>query len=271
MNASLYHHMRKLMVLCLLGSALPAQAAAPVEAVALFKDRVVVRSSAGQEMIRVGQTSPGGVTLLEADTQGARIEYQGEVIALSLSNRVSTTYTRPAVKTVRINQDNIGQYRTRGLINGHYVNFLVDTGASVVAMSERHEQAMGLDYRAGEKGYVETLFGRRIHLGGINDKNPSRRGFQERAAINAPIQGSAADVIRRAMVRLPGALAEAGLGAKMLLQVHDELIFEAPKAEVEKTCEVVAKIMRDAPTPAVELTVPLDVEASAGKNWDEAH
>src|ERR1700759_5373802 len=103
---------------------------------------------------------------------------------------------------------------------------------------------------AREKGYVETLFGRRIHIREINSKVPGFRGGAERAAINAPIQGSAADIIRRAMVRLPGALAEKNLSARMLLQVHDELIFEAPDKEVEATRKLVVSIMEKAPLPA---------------------
>jgi len=124
---------------------------------------------------------------------------------------------------------------------------------------------------AKASGYVQTVFGRRTYVGGVNDKNPAMRGYAERQAINAPIQGSAADVIRRAMIRMPAALRNAKLSAKMLLQVHDELIFEAPKAEAEKTCEVAAKVMKGAPEPVVKLSVPLDVEARAGKTWDEAH
>ena len=124
---------------------------------------------------------------------------------------------------------------------------------------------------AKANGYVETIFGRRAYVGGINEKNPARRGYAERQAINAPIQGSAADVIRRAMIRMPAALQKKKLAAKMLLQVHDELIFEAPKEEAEKTCEVVSDVMTAAPAPAVNLSVPLDVEARPGKTWDEAH
>ena len=124
---------------------------------------------------------------------------------------------------------------------------------------------------AHKNGYVETVFGRRIHLPAINSKNPAEKSFMERAAINAPIQGSAADIIRRAMIRMPGALARAGLDARMLLQVHDELIFEAPEAQAEKTCKEVAAIMSAAAEPAVTLSVPLDVDARAAKNWDEAH
>ncbi len=122
-----------------------------------------------------------------------------------------------------------------------------------------------------DNGYVETVFGRRVHLPGINDKNGARRSFSERAAINAPIQGSAADIIKRAMIRLPDALKEAGLSARMLLQVHDELIFEAPEAETEQTAAVVKTVMEKAALPAVEISVPLIVDAGIGDNWGEAH
>jgi len=124
---------------------------------------------------------------------------------------------------------------------------------------------------ARKQGYVETLFGRRAHYADINSKNQQVRSFKERAAINAPIQGSAADIIRRAMVRMEGALAEAKLSARMLLQVHDELIFEAPEGEVDKTIEVACAVMENSPSPAVHLAVPLKVDAAAGDNWDEAH
>jgi DNA polymerase-1 len=124
---------------------------------------------------------------------------------------------------------------------------------------------------ARQKGYVETLFGRRIHIREINSKIPGLRGGAERAAINAPIQGAAADIIRRAMIRVPGALARAGLKAKMLLQVHDELVFEAPVGETDATCAIVSSVMEKAALPALDLSVPLVVEARAAHNWDEAH
>jgi len=120
-------------------------------------------------------------------------------------------------------------------------------------------------------GYVETLFGRRIHIREINSKIQGFRGGAERAAINAPIQGTAADIIRRAMIRMPEALASAGLKARMLLQVHDELVFEAADAEVEKTRSVAVKIMEGASLPAVPLSVKLTVDARAAQNWDAAH
>lgn len=124
---------------------------------------------------------------------------------------------------------------------------------------------------ARENGYVETIFGRRAHYPEIRSSNPQMRAFNERAAINAPIQGAAADIIRRAMVRMEKALPEAGLNARMLLQVHDELIFDVPEAEVEATLPVVRSVMEGAAMPAVALKVPLQVEARAADNWDEAH
>ncbi|MEN3793447.1 DNA polymerase I [Fulvimarina sp. MAC3] len=124
---------------------------------------------------------------------------------------------------------------------------------------------------AKKHGYVETLFGRRAHYPDITAKNPQIRSFNERAAINAPIQGTAADVIRRAMVRMEDALSEAGLSAMMLLQVHDELVFEVEDDQIDVTIEVVTKVMETASSPRVTLSVPLEVEAKAASNWDEAH
>ncbi|MCX8995637.1 DNA polymerase I [Rhizobiaceae bacterium BDR2-2] len=126
---------------------------------------------------------------------------------------------------------------------------------------------------AREKGYVETIFGRRAYYPEIRSSNPQVRAFNERAAINAPIQGSAADIIRRAMIRMEGALSHAGLGekAKMLLQVHDELIFEVEDEAVEATLGVVTQTMENATRPSLEMKVPLKVDARAAHNWDEAH
>jgi DNA polymerase-1 len=120
-------------------------------------------------------------------------------------------------------------------------------------------------------GFVETLFGRRIHIREINSKVPGHRGGAERAAINAPIQGAAADVIRRAMVKLPPILAENKIKATMLLQVHDELIFEALEKEVAQASALIKSVMEKAALPAAQITVPLVVEARAADNWDAAH
>ncbi|MEN0086824.1 MAG: DNA polymerase, partial [Pseudomonadota bacterium] len=124
---------------------------------------------------------------------------------------------------------------------------------------------------AREHGYVETIFGRRAHYPEIRSANGAMRAFNERAAINAPIQGSAADIIRRAMIRMDAALEDAKLSAKMLLQVHDELIFEVPDAEVDLTIELVRTVMESATEPVMQLKVPLIAEAQAATNWDEAH
>ncbi|WP_282095136.1 DNA polymerase I [Epibacterium ulvae] len=121
---------------------------------------------------------------------------------------------------------------------------------------------------AKEHGYVETLFGRKIHTPDIASKGP-RAGFAKRAAINAPIQGTAADVIRRAMIRMPDAIAH--LPARMLLQVHDELLFEVPEAAVDETIATAKRVMETAAAPAVQLDVKLVVDAGKGANWAEAH
>ena len=123
-----------------------------------------------------------------------------------------------------------------------------------------------------QHGYVETLFGRRTYISTINDKNPNQRNFAERQAINAPIQGTAADIIRRAMIRMEAALSAAGLDqVRMLLQVHDELIFETPQSLADEACAVIRQVMSSAAEPAVNLAVPLVVEAGQGATWGAAH
>ncbi len=120
---------------------------------------------------------------------------------------------------------------------------------------------------AHEHGFVTTAFGRRVWTPGIKDKNPARRNFQERAAINAPLQGAAADIIKIAMARVPDAIADAGLDARMLLQVHDELLFEVPEDQADALAETAKKVMES----AVKLSVPLKVETGAARTWAEAH
>jgi DNA polymerase-1 len=120
-------------------------------------------------------------------------------------------------------------------------------------------------------GYVTTLFGRKCHYPDITASNPSIRSFNERAAVNARLQGTAADIIRRAMVRMDEALARERLAAQMLLQVHDELVFQVPEGEIGRTIPVIKRVMEEAPLPAIALTVPLHVDAHAADNWEEAH
>lgn len=133
------------------------------------------------------------------------------------------------------------------------------------------------DYMAEQRrivkneGFVTTIFGRKINFPNANSAHPAERSFVERASINAPIQGSAADIIRRAMVRMEPALARARIKADMLLQVHDELIFEVDKGTEAEAMPVIQHVMENAAAPAVNLTVPLKVDAHAAHNWDEAH
>jgi DNA polymerase-1 len=157
-----------------------------------------------------------------------------------------------------------GLARQLGISNGEardYIDAYFEKYPGIKAYMETTKK------KARDTGYVTTLFGRKCHMRGINDKNPNMRGFAERAAINAPIQGGAADIIKRAMIRLPGALAEAKSKARMLLQVHDELVFEVPEAELAETTALVKKVMEG----AAHLDVPLVVDTGHGQNWGEAH
>lgn len=122
-----------------------------------------------------------------------------------------------------------------------------------------------------EHGFVTTIFGRKCHMPEIASKNPARRNFAERAAINAPLQGAAADIIKRAMIRMHGALSESKLKTRMLLQVHDELLFEVPEKEVDAAAQLARDIMEGACAPALALSVPLVAEAGVADNWAEAH
>ena len=122
-----------------------------------------------------------------------------------------------------------------------------------------------------EDGYVSTIFGRKVNFPNARSSNPAERSFVERASINAPIQGSAADIIRRAMIRMEGALKDAGAEAAMLLQVHDELIFEVDEARADTVMPVIVRTMETAAVPALQLTVSIKVDAHAAKDWDGAH
>ena len=150
----------------------------------------------------------------------------------------------------------IGPGEARGYIDRYFIRY-----PEIRAYMDRARK------EAQANGYVVTPFGRRCWIAGIQDKNPARRAYGERQAINAPLQGGAADIIKRAMVRLPAALAKAGLKARMLLQVHDELLFEAPEHEAP----ALAALLRDVMESAATLSVPLVVETGVGKTWAEAH
>jgi DNA polymerase-1 len=157
-------------------------------------------------------------------------------------------------------QLSIPQSESRDYINAYFEKF-----PNIKAYMERTKT------EAREDGYVETLFGRRIHISGFTASNPAMRGFAERQAINAPIQGTAADIIKRAMIRLPQQMTEKAVPADMLLQVHDELIFEVPDGRVDDATAIIIEVMETAAAPVLDLAVPLVVEAGVANSWAEAH
>ena len=120
---------------------------------------------------------------------------------------------------------------------------------------------------AREQGYVETVFKRRLYLPEINSRNAARRQYAERTAINAPMQGTAADIIKRAMIAIDIRLLQQHAGIKLIMQVHDELVFEIPADQVDAATGVIRQHMEG----AAELAVPLKVDIGVGDNWDEAH
>lgn len=157
-----------------------------------------------------------------------------------------------------------GLARQLGIARGEAQGFIdayFDKFPEIRAYMERTKE------EARTHGFVRTALGRKCFTPGIREKNPNLRAFAERAAINAPIQGGAADILKRAMIALPPALTEAGLKARMLLQVHDELVFEVPEAEAEATATLVKRVMEG----AARLDVPLVVETGIAKTWAEAH
>ncbi len=142
-----------------------------------------------------------------------------------------------------------------------YVNLYFDRYPGVKAFMDAIRE------KASQDGYVETVFGRRLYLPEINDRNANRRQYAERTAINAPMQGTAADIIKRAMISVHGWLKKEQPGARMIMQVHDELVFEVDKDQVDAVKDRVVELMNDAAT----LEVPLKVDVGVGLNWDEAH
>ena len=142
-----------------------------------------------------------------------------------------------------------------------YVNLYFDRYPGVKSyMDNIREQAR-------QDGFVETVFGRRLYLPQINDRNVQRRQYAERSAINAPMQGTAADIIKTAMISVHRWLQQEQLRARMIMQVHDELVFEVERSAADQLCEQVVSMM----CSAAELTVPLKVDTGVGQNWDEAH
>ena len=155
-------------------------AAQALEVVALFKGRAVVRTALGEEIVRTGHTSPNGVTLIEADARSALVRFRGETRRLSLSNRIGGKFSKAQAQSISISADAQGQYRVQGFINQRPASFLVDTGASVVAMSSEHAVSLGIDYQMGQRGSVVTAQGEvaarfitlpSVNIGGVQAHN----------------------------------------------------------------------------------------------------
>ena len=136
-----------------------AHAVVPVEIVGLFKDMAVIRAGGGEKLLKVGDTTAQGVTLISANSREAVVAWQGTQHTLGLSKQVAGQYEEAQVSEVSIPADDLGQYRIRGAINGHYVDFLVDTGASVVALSSEKAAMLGINYKQGQLGSVQTAQG----------------------------------------------------------------------------------------------------------------
>ena len=214
----------------------------------------------------------GEQSMLEAFHKGIDIHAQtaSEVFGVPLEGMDSETRRRAKAINFGIiyGISGFGLARQLGIPQGEardYIKAYLDRFPGISTYMDEIKKT------AKQTGYVETLFGRRLHIRGLGASNPAQRGFAERQAINAPIQGSAADIIKRAMIRLPGELAAAGLTARMLLQVHDELIFEVPESEAEACARLVVSVMEAAPAPVLELAVPLVAEAGLAGSWAEAH
>ena len=155
-------------------------AAQALEVVALFKGRAVVRTELGEEVVKTGHTSPNGVTLIEADARSALVRYRGETRRLNLSNRIGGKFSKAQAQSISISADAQGQYRVQGFINQRPASFLVDTGASVVAMSSEHAVSLGIDYQMGQRGSVVTAQGEvaarfitlpSVNIGGVQAHN----------------------------------------------------------------------------------------------------
>ncbi|XDZ65193.1 DNA polymerase I [Alphaproteobacteria bacterium LSUCC0684] len=233
---------------------------------------VLISADYSQIELRLVAHIAGEASMIDAFRAGVDIHAQtaSEVFGVPLDDMTSETRRRAKAINFGIiyGISGFGLARQLGIPQGEarsYIDAYFDRFPGI----KQYMQDMKL--KAREDGYVETLFGRRLYIQGITASNPAQRGFAERQAINAPIQGTAADIIKLAMVMMPPVLKEAGSPARMLLQVHDELIFECPEAEAEDAMALIRQVMENAASPRLELDVPLVADASFGKSWDEAH
>lgn len=207
-----------LAVVALVGPAGLASAA-DVEVVALFKDRAVLRTAGGDRMLRVGETSPDGVSLLAADAQGARVRYQGRDQTLTLSTRVAGSFSTSAPARVAVSPDGQGQYRVGGTVNGRPAEFIVDTGASVVVMSASHARALGLAFEQGQRGSIQTAQGN-VSAFFLALDSVAVAGIESRAVQAAVVDGDFPVDILLGMSFLRDAAIEARDGVLTLSRKH---------------------------------------------------
>ena len=233
---------------------------------------VLVSADYSQIELRLVAHIASEESMLEAFNNGVDIHAQTASEVFSVALEDMTPETRRRAKAINFGIiygiSGFGLARQLGIPQGEARDFIkayLDRFPGIRTYMD------DMKAKAKEEGFVETLFGRRLYINDIKSSNPSHRGFAERQAINAPIQGTAADIIKQAMVRMPEALERAGSPARMLLQVHDELVFECPAAAADDAIGHIRSVMESAASPALNLGVPLTVEASVGKSWDEAH
>lgn len=229
---------------------------------------LIVSADYSQIELRIMAHLAGDQTLIDAFNRGEDIHRRtaAEIFGV-LPQHVGSEQRRYA-KTINFGLIyGMGQYglaKSLGIDNAAAKNFIERYFARYPAVAGYMERAKEQAHRAG---YVETLFGRRLYLPDIDSKNAARRAAAERAAVNAPMQGTASDLIKRAMIAVAAGLEKDNLSAKLLMQVHDELVLEVPENEVEILRRKLPQWMGG----VAELKVPLTVEVGAGDNWEKAH
>ena len=251
---------------------------------------IPIRTEMGREIRKAFVPSEPGRVIISADYSQIELRLMaaisGDADMIDAFRHGRDIHTATAAKVFKVSEEEVTPEQRR---RAKTANFGIIYGISAFGLSQRldiprkeaselieeyfrHYPAIA-EYmektraEAREKGYVSTIFGRRRYIKDINSRNATVRGFAERNAINAPIQGSAADIIKMAMNRVAAALHEGGFRTRMILQVHDELVFDAPADETAAVMELVHREMEG----VVDLTVPLTVECGSGANWLEAH
>ena len=232
------------------------------------KDYQIVAADYSQIELRIMAHLSGDKGLLTAFANGVDIHRATAAEVFGSTPDAVTTEQRRRAKAINFGliygMSAFGLGRQLGIGRNEaqqYVDLYFDRYPGVKAYMDNTRQ------QAHDTGYVETLFGRRLYLPEINHSNGQRRQYAERTAINAPMQGTAADIIKMAMIKTDAWIASTDLKVKMIMQVHDELVFEVAKGDVETACAQISDCM----TGVAQLKVPLQVDVGVGKNWDEAH